>query len=205
MNRAHPQHVTLRLATSIGSLRKRHLYRVIRAALVVVSRHEDFRIVHFSVQRTHLHLLCEARDKHALARGVRAFEISAARRLHREISKRTRKPRSGAVFPDRYHVASIATVHQVRHTLSYVLNNWRKHREPTAEGLFGGRLDPYSSAIWFEGWRERTVAELHVPAGYEPPPRATPTTWLLSQGWRRARPISVYEVPGSRFTAPSVR
>jgi hypothetical protein len=55
------------------------------------------------VQATHLHLLVEASDERALSRGVRAFEISVARRLNKAVG------RKGRVFRDRYHADALTT------------------------------------------------------------------------------------------------
>src|SRR6202161_591848 len=97
------------------------------------------RIVHFSVQRTHIHLICEADDKASLARGMQSFKISAAKQLNREPRRR------GRVFADRYHVEILTTPMQSSHTISYVLNNWRKHGESRrTAGLYRGRIDPFS-------------------------------------------------------------
>jgi hypothetical protein len=37
------------------------------------------------------------------------------------------RPRRGKVFGDRYHLTVIRTPTQARHSISYVLNNWRHH------------------------------------------------------------------------------
>jgi hypothetical protein len=78
-----------------------------------------------------------------------------------------------------------------RHALSYVLNNWRKH-ERDGVGLYGGRIDPFSSGVLFAGWKELLAPP---PATYERPPVAAPQTWYLLEGYKRATPISVFEVP----------
>ena len=90
--------MTLRVVEDVGYLRKRHLYRGIRTALRVVARRADYRIVHFSIQGNHLHLLCEANTRTALGTGIKAFEISAAKRLNAEISHRRGVRRKGRVL-----------------------------------------------------------------------------------------------------------
>ena len=82
------------------------------------------------------------------------------------------------------------------------MNNWLHHpRSARGPLLLDGRLDPYSSAILFAGWKEKTVPEIHIPPDYEPPPVCSPQTWLLQKGWKRASPISCFEVPGARHHA----
>src|SRR3954467_8086717 len=106
----YPVHVVLRVVGAVGNLRRRCVYQAIREATLTTARREDFRIVQLSIQRTHLHLLVEADDKRALARGMQGFEISAARHLNAAISKGQPGPRRrGIVFPDRYHAEIITS------------------------------------------------------------------------------------------------
>src|SRR5689334_4465747 len=59
----YPVHVTLRVVGAVGNLRRRCVYQAIREATLTTARREDFRIVHLSIQRTHVHLLVEASNK----------------------------------------------------------------------------------------------------------------------------------------------
>jgi REP element-mobilizing transposase RayT len=93
-------HVVLRVIGAVGNLRRRFTYRAIREATLTTARREDFRIVHVSIQRTHVHLLVEADHKDALASGMQGFQISAAKHLNAEISRGKPGPRRrGTVFP----------------------------------------------------------------------------------------------------------
>ena len=56
----HPVHVVLRVIKDVGNLRRRFTYKAIREATLTAARREDFRIVHLSIQRTHVHLLVES-------------------------------------------------------------------------------------------------------------------------------------------------
>ncbi|MEO6777451.1 MAG: transposase [Kofleriaceae bacterium] len=199
----HPQHVTLRVVAEVGWLRRLDTYAAVRHALrTVLARHEQFRVVHLSVQNTHVHLIVEAADKRSLADGMRAFQISAAKAINAAYSRRRRLAdrRRGRVFADRYFTEDLGSVRQVRNTLSYVLNNWRRHRDDRgAYSLFEGRLDPYASGLAFRGWREAIPeAQRVLPRGYEPPAVSAPRTWLLGTGWTRAPLISMFETPGPR-------
>jgi len=78
----HPLHVVMRVVPEVGSLRRRAMYKALRDATITAALRERFRIVHISLQRTHVHLLVEADHKAALGRGMQGFLISAARRIN---------------------------------------------------------------------------------------------------------------------------
>ena len=201
----HPVHVVLRVIRDVGNLRRRFTYKAIREATLTTALREDFRIVHLSIQRTHLHLIVEADHKGALASGMQGFQISAAKHLNAAISRDKPRRRRGAVFPDRYHAEIITSPTQARHTLSYVMNNWRKHEEDRVAPMSSWTIDWFSSAAMFPGWTEyRDEAFLwRGPPTYDPLIVYQPKTWLLREGWKLSQcgSISVYEVPGTRSSS----
>ena len=182
----HPVHVVLRVVGDVGSLRRRDAYHAIRWATHVAARREDFRIVQLSIQRTHLHLLVEAKDRHALAKGMQSFQVSAAKLLNGAIRKDGRR-RRGSVFQDRYHATMITSPRQARHVLLYVLANWRKHGEDRAEAVRDWKLDWFSSAPMFPDWTEYGDETFlwSFPPTYEPLLVFRPRTWLLREGWKK--------------------
>jgi len=200
LRRSWPAHVILRVAPEVGSLRNGEVFHAIREALITVWKLEDtFHVVHFSVQRTHIHLLVEASDRLSLAKGMQTFGISAAKHINALIRDEDGKRRRGSVFPDRYHVKILKTPRQVRNCLTYVLNNWRHHGEDKSERARSWHVDPFSSAVTFEGWKERESrdGQRYVqPPSYVAPLVCAPRTWLLNVGWRRYGLISAFDVPG---------
>jgi REP element-mobilizing transposase RayT len=197
----HPVHVVLRTVGAVGNLRKRFTYRAIREATLTTARREDFRIVHLSIQRTHVHLIVEAESKVALAAGMQGFQISAAKHLNAAISRGKPGPRRrGAVFPDRYHAEIITSPRQARHALAYVLGNFRKHREDRARRVRGWKIDWFSSAAMFPGWAEYGDAPFlwRGPETYDPLVVYQPRTWLLRVGWKKHGAISCRDVPSAR-------
>lgn len=195
---SEPLHVVLRVMAVMGALRKREMYRALRWATVVIAKHEDVRIIHLSIQQTHVHLLVEAQNKRALARGMKAFQISAAKLMNAALGWEVR--RRGKVFADRYHAEVIRTPRQARHALAYVLNNWRKHREDRGESARNWLVDPFSSGCSFTGWKQLEHRDFmwKVPATYDPMIVWLPKTWLLQSGWRRYGLIDCREVPSTR-------
>ena len=138
------------------------------------------RVVHFSIQSNHIHLIVEAHDNACLSRAMQGLAVRIAKRLNRAWS------RKGTVFADRFHAHVMRARREVRNALAYVLNNARKHEIALAG------IDPYSSGAAFDGWAD--AHDIRGPA----PPVCVPRCWLLTTGWRKYGAISVTEVPGHR-------
>jgi REP element-mobilizing transposase RayT len=149
-----------------------------------------FRLVHYSIQSNHLHLMVEAASAADLGRGMKSLGARLARAVNRVFARR------GRVLEDRYHLHVLRTPREVRNALAYVLLNARRHaaklgRRPTrARGA-----DPCSSGRWFEGWRVMPG----IGRAPDQPAVAAAHTWLLRIGWRRAGLIGLSEVPGGRL------
>jgi REP-associated tyrosine transposase len=193
-------HVVMRVVAAIGNMRRRALYKAVREATITAAVRERIRIVHVSIQRTHVHMLIEAEDGLALARGMQGFTISASRHVNTALATGARR-RRGSVFADRYHLEVIKSPTRARHALSYILNNWRKHREDQ-QGLASTWLvDPYSSGIQFPGWQELDEKDFMWPIRetYDPLFVRRPRSWLLREGWKLCGPISARDVPSKRM------
>jgi REP element-mobilizing transposase RayT len=200
LNARYPVHVVLRVIGAVGNLRRRCTYRAVREATLTTARREDFRIIHLSIQRNHLHLLVEADHERALARGMQGFQVSAAKHLNAEISRGRPGPRRrGTVFPDRYHAEIITSPTQARHTLSYVMGNWRRHHEDRVAPMSSWTIDWFSTAIMFPGWAEYGDAVFlwRGPPTYDPLVVYQPRTWMLREGWAKSGSISCHEVPSA--------
>jgi REP element-mobilizing transposase RayT len=177
----HPVHVTLRAVRRLPSLRRQSIFLAIHRAFGRTAR-SWFRIVHFSIQRDHVHLLVEASDKISLSRGLMGATIRLARAVNRSLR------RSGRVFGDRYHARALRTPREVRHGLVYVIMNWKKHVDGATN------FDPCSSVWSFTGWK--------IPPSVGPPEEwpvhavtEPPSTWLLRTGWKRHGLIDASERP----------
>jgi putative transposase len=140
------------------------------------------------LQGQHLHLVCEADDQRALARGMQGLSIRLARRLNRLLG------RAGRVLRDRYHSRVLKTPVEVRNVLAYVLCNFRHHAAERGLQLDRAWVDPFSSGPHFDGWRDL----VRPAAVYARGPRCTttPRSWLLQKGWLLGRGrIPVATVP----------
>lgn len=184
-----PIMVTIRIDDAVPRLRGRKIMQILARGFVFGCKRStdvgSFRICQFSIQGNHIHLLCEADNKVALARGIQGFKVRVARAINKHLGGRR-----GAVFDDRYHSAVLANPRQVRTAVCYVMQNSRRHgRCPQ------GWVDPYSSARYFDGWDGPIELEPAEPGAS--PPVAQAKTWLLRTGWRRWGLIGINETPAA--------
>jgi putative transposase len=181
VRKGKPLHITLRLAADLPNLRNPAEMEVVLQALRAARGRHGMRLIHFCVLANHLHLIVEAACRKCVSRGMNGLQVRLAKNLNRLWGRR------GKVFPDRYHEEQITTPTQARNTLRYVLNNAKKH------GILGAAsLDPCSSALAFDGWKQPSI----VPQILDTVLR--PEAWLLHSGWRKFGPIGIHEIPGSR-------
>ncbi len=186
--------MTLRLRKDLPSLRTVKLVREIERTFAVGCERPGFRLVHYSLQGNHAHLIVEAHDRVALGRGMMAVGIRLARAVNRVAG------RKGRVLADRYHLRLLPTPREVRNALRYVLLNARRHAAAARAKLAGAvRLDPASSARWFDGWKREKPREEVARGGTEDVPQrpvSRARTWLLTTGWRRYGLLDPADVPG---------
>jgi REP element-mobilizing transposase RayT len=183
-----PIHITLKWCPGLPTLRDVGPDRVLRAAFRLANENEDngLRVVMYSIQGNHLHMICEADDAKSLGRAVQGLKVRIARRLNRLWN------RSGTVFADRYHREDLTTPSQVRNCIRYVLQNRFRHRL-SASCSNPHQPDPYSSGQWFTGWHEPHLAP--TTEDLTDAPVQEPQTWLLSQSWKRHGLLSIAETP----------
>ena len=182
----HPVHVTLRVAATVPNLRRHAFHGVLLNALRAGNDRFGFRLCHFVVMGNHLHLIVEANDSRALARGMQGLCIRLARRVNRAAERR------GRFFSDRYHAHVLRTPTEVHRALSYVMLNYKKHFAEMGGGRPPEGLDAFSSGAWFDGWHTPPRGAARLRSLHDPPPVVTASRWLLTTGWRRVGAIATH-------------
>ncbi len=162
----HPVHVTMRRHADVPSLRNHRAHIALRDSIRFAQRGE-FRILHYSVQRNHVHLIIEASDKLSVSRGMQGLAIRMAKSVNRVLK------RDGRVWGDRYHARELTTPREVKNAIAYVLLNFQKHGHFT-----DGGIDRCSSGFWFDGWKVR------ITISGDPSPVVSGKSWF-SWGWKR--------------------
>jgi REP element-mobilizing transposase RayT len=179
-----PAHVTVKLRRGLPSLRSVRVVRALERTFAEACDRGDFRVVHYTLQSAHAHLLVEATDGAALGRGMMAVGARLARAVNRTYR------RCGPVLAERFHARALRTPREVRNAIAYVLLNARRHARRSGLAVY-----PASSGRCFDGWRRNPLTDVRMS---DPIPVARPRTWLLAIGWRRHGLIDPSEVPGGK-------
>jgi putative transposase len=142
-----------------GCLRAKKPFQVIREAIRGANASGRIRVIHYSVQGNHLHLIVEAVSGVGLSRGMQGLNIRIARAINGLLH------RIGPVLSERYHRHDLTTPREIKNAIRYVIQNFRKH---SGLDLPASWIDPCCSA----GHRDTVLS---------------PKTWLLSRAWRRSQ------------------
>ena len=176
-----PIHIVIRIRRGLPDLRTPRALRRLERAFRLGKERKGFALLHYSIQRDHLHLMVEVTNRRKLSKGMQALGIRIAKVLNSLWGRK-----SGHVFAERYFAVALETWKQIWRTIRYVLNNGRKHGTWTVKG----RPDPYSSGQWYFPWRLQ-----HICRALRSPPVVKKTnfgaTWIPN--------IGIDDVPGSRW------
>jgi len=157
-------HVTLPLRREVWNLRTHRCFRALQQAFERGCQRFGYRLIEFSVQGNHIHLVVEAPDVVALGRAMKGLEVRMARALNKVMK------RKGPVFADRYHAHLLRSPQEAARAIRYVLENRVVHAIRAGEPVPSG-IDPFCSTTW---------------KGHDPPLVAEPWWWMLRFGAPRA-------------------
>lgn len=140
-----PAHIVLRIRRGLPGMRTPRVWRVLERAFRRAKERNGMRIVEFSIQEDHIHVLVEVGDKEYLSRGMQGLMIRIAKALNRHWN------RAGTVWADRYFARAITSLSDLRRTVRYILQNAFHHGAEIPE-RYKGQPDPYSSGRWYLYW-----------------------------------------------------
>jgi len=213
LSRDEPLLVTVRLVRPLPPLRSRRPFEIVERAFRAANESGGLRLVQYSVQRDHLHLVVEVRPEQVpgwvvpadagarrrqtarlLTSRMRGLGVRLARRLNRLFGRR------GRLVAERYHARALRTPRQVRNALVYVLGNRRKHLAQRGHAFSGAWIDPFAGGVFFGGWREPPWT-MTTYASHDPPPVVAPRTHLLRRGWLRHGLVDPADAPAAAAAA----
>lgn len=114
LNRRTPLHINFRYKTMI---RNKTTFRLLKRA-ILNGRKAGLRIIHFSFQKNHVHLIIEADSNQVLTKGMRSVTVTMARGLKR-----------GRIQAQRYHLHVLKSLRETKNAVHYVLFNEQKHEK----------------------------------------------------------------------------
>jgi len=131
--RAMPVHVSMCVRREVWNLRSARSFRRLRRAFGQARDRFGTRLIEFSVQGNHLHLIVEADGTEDLSRAMQGLAIRIAKALNAMMR------RAGRVFADHYFSRLLRTPAELANAIRYVLQNHAHHYGHT-------KTDPFSSA-----------------------------------------------------------
>jgi len=136
-----PVHVNFKYKTHI---RNKSCLKLLKRA-IVNARGYGLRIIHFSMQHNHIHLILEPVSNEIMTSGMRSLTITFAKGL-----------KAGKVQLERYHLHVLKTKREAINARNYVLFNKQKHEK----GICGtSTIDGYCS-IWELAGAEGLIKEM---------------------------------------------
>lgn len=100
---------------------------------IMNGRGHGLRVLHFSLQYNHIHLIVEADSNPILSTGMRSITVTFAKGLNQ-----------GRIQLERYHLHVLKSIRETKNAIRYVLFNKQKHEKGTYS-----TIDEYTS---FPGW-----------------------------------------------------
>lgn len=155
LNRRTPLHVNFRYRTMI---RNKATFRLLKRA-IMNGRRAGLRIIHFSFQKNHVHLIVEADSNQSLTKGMRSVTVTMAKGL-----------KLGKVQTQRYHLHVLKSLKETRNAVRYVLLNEQKHeRGDSTAGEYSSLLTLTNAVKLIDEYVARTKKRVRI---------VTPERWL---------------------------
>lgn len=129
INPRTPMHVNFKYKIQV---RNKETLKLLKKSIANARKH-GLRILHFSFQSNHVHLILEAPTNEILTRGMRSLTITFAKGLDK-----------GRIQIERYHLHVLRSVRETKNALMYVLFNQQKHERGICS-----TIDEYSSVLCF--------------------------------------------------------
>lgn len=125
-----PLHINFKYKTLI---RNKLCLKLLKRAIMNARSH-GLRIVHFSLQSNHVHLIIETENNSILSKGMRSLTVTFAKGI-----------KKGKVQLERYHLHVLRSIAEAKNATRYVLFNKQKHEKGTYS-----KIDEYSSILMLD-------------------------------------------------------
>lgn len=125
-------HLTIKVKAIKADIKNKIILHMLKRA-ILNARRQGLKVIHFSLEYDHIHLLIEADNNQTLGKGMKAFGVTIAKKINKF------RGLMGAVYKHRYHFRRIESSKQLKNVMKYIFSNGVKHG--TAKSL----ISPYNS------------------------------------------------------------
>jgi REP element-mobilizing transposase RayT len=122
-------HLTIKVEKIKADIKNKTVLSILKRA-IQNARKQGLRVIHFSLEYDHVHLLIEAENNTTLGKGMQAFGVTFSKAINR-VRKTT-----GKVYKHRYHFKAITSPKQLKNVMSYIFKNGVKHG--TSKSMLNG-------------------------------------------------------------------
>lgn len=125
-------HITIKVRENKADIKSKKILNALHHA-IWRARLKRIRVIHYTLEFNHVHLLVEADCHKVMHRGMQAFGISIAKAINKF------KMKTGQVYKNRYHLKKITNPVQLKNVLHYIFHNGVHHKSGTT------LLNPFNS------------------------------------------------------------
>lgn len=127
-------HLTIKVRENKADIKNKRILKLLHHA-IKRARLQRLKVLHYTLEYNHVHLLVEATNNQILHKGMQAFGITFSKWINRL------KLRKGTVYKHRYHFHALRSTRERKNALNYIFTNGVKH------GRTRSRIDPYNSFV----------------------------------------------------------
>jgi REP element-mobilizing transposase RayT len=121
IKRLTPLHLTIKIEKNKAGLKNKAVLKAMHTSLKK-ARLIGLRILHYTLEYDHVHMLVEVDNNEILTMGMQSFGISFSKGINKI------KKLKGKVFKTRYHFRKLKTPSELKNVLNYILGNSVKHK-----------------------------------------------------------------------------
>lgn len=125
-------HLTVKIKKNKADIKNKSVLIILKRA-IINARKQGLRIIHYTLEFDHVHLLIEADNNLVLGKGMKAFGVTFSKAINRM------RKLKGEVYKHRYHFRRLSSSRELKNVLNYIFNNGLKH------GSSKHIINPYNS------------------------------------------------------------
>lgn len=134
LQRPSSLHLTIKVRENKADIQNKKILKALHHA-IKRARLKNLKVIHYTLEYNHVHLLVESSDNKILHQGMQALGISLSKAINRI------KRLKGGVYKHRYHFRQISSPRELKNVLHYIFHNGIKHHRTKSI------IDPFNSLI----------------------------------------------------------